>query len=215
MGTLLKKELKERYDLSFYLKKSLVITPLLSRDQIGESSIDLRLSNEFIIVKRRVFPSLNLDVSELELKINMRKYFERVRVDYNSDFILHPQQLILGSTLEFLRIPYDTNCTVIGKSTWGRMGLVVATAINVDPGFRGCITLELINLGEVPIILKPGLLIAQIVLQTSEECGEPYLGQYSSSTGPKSPEFKRPKDWNFWYEKGGDYFITDDEGNGL
>ena len=194
MGTLFQNEIWERINISFSNKKSLIITPLLSKKQIGVSSIDLRLGNDFIIVKKRTFSQLNL---EDDFEKNLPRYFDKIRVDRKSDIVLHPQQLILGSTLEFIKIPCDTNAYVIGRSTWGRMGLVIATAINVDPGFRGCITLELVNTGEVPFLLKPGLEIAQLVLHKSDTEAS-YDGKYSSSTAPGTPKFQKPSDWNFW-----------------
>jgi len=63
-------------------------------------------------------------------------------------------------------LPRDLAAFVVGRSSWGRLGLVVATAIGVHPGYRGIITLELTNLGEVPILLYPGWPIAQVFFQT-------------------------------------------------
>lgn len=64
--------------------------------------------------------------------------------------------------MEWLRLPKDLSAYVIGKSSWGRRGLIIATATGVHPGFPGCLTLELTNVGEIPISLKPGIEICQI-----------------------------------------------------
>ncbi len=90
---------------------------------------------------------------------------------------------------------------VIGKSSWGRAGLIVATATKVDPGFKGCITLEIINEGESPIVVYPGLPIAQLVLHNIEPPLEnEYCGNYKFSVGPVFPDFtEKSKNWDFWF----------------
>lgn len=215
MSTILKEELNKRiFETPFFCRKGLVITPILD-DQIGDSSVDVRLGNEFLIIQKRSFSTLDLSSIDDDSKIN--QYYSKIRLDNYSDIILHPGQLILGATLEFIRLPYDCNCYVIGKSTWGRMGLVIATATNVDPGFRGCITLEMINQGEVPIKLRPGVAIAQLVLHKSkEEVVKSYSGSYTSTTGPEIPKFaKKRKQWEFWFKQKKEYFCMDDDGNNI
>jgi dCTP deaminase len=73
--------------------------------------------------------------------------------------------------------------SVTSRSKWGRAGLVIATATAVHPGFNGTVTLELINLGEIPLVLYPGLRVAQLVF-TKCDGGEPYSGQFSGQTDP-------------------------------
>ena len=78
------------------------------------------------------------------------------------------------------------------------MGLIIATATKVDPGFRGCITLEIINEGEVPLILYPGVPIAQLVFH--EAAGpSSYRGNYRCPVGPEFPKLSPPNAlWDFW-----------------
>ncbi len=98
-------------------------------------------------------------------------------------------------------MPIGLMCHVVGKSTWGRMGLIIATATKVDPGFRGCVTLEIINEGEIPIILYPGLPIGQIVLHRIKG-KDTYDGPYACATGPQFPSIMRKsKNWEFWYSE--------------
>ena len=78
-------------------------------------------------------------------------------------YLIHPGDLILGATLEFVALPSDVMAFVEGKSRWGRLGLIVATASQVAPGFHGVIVLELVNAGTVPLELVPGTPIAQFV----------------------------------------------------
>jgi dCTP deaminase len=80
--------------------------------------------------------------------------------------------------------------------------LVIATATKVDPGFRGCITLELVNQGEVPIKLYPGVLIAQLVFHHTTSKSK-YKGDYNIAIGPEFPKLgKSTPDWTFWYPQG-------------
>ena len=184
---MLEKEIKRRLDLPLTSNKSLIITPLLSNKQISDSAIDLRLGNEFILFKKRSFPVLN--VFNEKLRMESLKYFEIVKIDYDSEIVLHPNQLVLGSTFEYIKLPCDVISYVIGKSTWGRMGLITATAIKVDPGFRGVITLELVNIGEVPLILKPKMKIVQITFHKTDNEVNQYSGKYMFPTGPGIPNF--------------------------
>ena len=168
----------------------LIITPVLDFDeQIKDTAIDVRLGNEFIITQKIAF--LGLDPTKKEEIIrNIGKYQKRVFVKFHDPFILHPNQLVLGSTLEYISLPSDLCSYVIGRSSWGRLGLLIATATFVNPGFKGCLTLELENIGEVPLVLYPGVRIAQLILHTVEGTCE-YKSRY---TYPVGPEFSRVYD---------------------
>lgn len=97
-----------------------------------------------------------------------------VYVPFGDSFFLHPGSFVLAVTLEWLRLPPDLAGIVTGKSKWGRIGLNVATATLVHPHFVGCLTLELANIGEHPITLKPGAAICQLSLhQLSTPAFEP------------------------------------------
>ncbi|MCB2212771.1 dCTP deaminase [bacterium] len=203
MSTSSKNDIMIRLKEPVWSKKSLVVEPLLDMDdQLGPSSVDLRLGYEFIVFRRSMFDTL--DLKDIVEDGEYSKYYHRVRLGNNEDLVLHPRQLILGSTFEFVKIPNDTNASVLSKSTWGRMGLLIATATNVDPGFRGCITLELVNMGEVPIKLRPGLRIAQLLLHTLSESEDViYSGKYISPVGPEFPKFSKMQyknDWKYFYK---------------
>jgi dCTP deaminase len=183
------------------IKDRLIITPLFDPDElIDPVSIDVRLGNEFIIMKKESFAALDIRKKE-ELSAGIERYQESVRLNFHEEFVLHPNQLIIGSTLEYICLPPRLMCYVVGKSTWGRMGLIIATATKVDPGFKGCITLEMINQGEVPVILYPGIPIAQLVFH--ETTGEAkYEGGYNCATGPQFPDFsKNIEVWKYWFPK--------------
>lgn len=175
------------------IEKRLFITPILEETQITESSIDVRLGNDFIATKKGsvtcVDPSedYNLSIFQTTHRVNLRE-----------KFILHPKELVLASTLEYVRLPLSVSGYVTSRSSWGRSGLVIATATIIHPGFKGVITLELINLGEVPIVLYPGLAVAQLVLHDCKDA-EPYKGQFAKATTTMGSKISTKKDINkFW-----------------
>ena len=89
-------------------------------------------------------------------------HYRKEYVPLGGSLIIHPHQFILAATLEYIRLPPDLMSYVIGRSTWGRLGLIVATAVGIQPGFAGTLTLELRNLGETPLTLYPGQAIGQL-----------------------------------------------------
>lgn len=180
--------------------KKLVITPILSKEETFDNvSLNVRLSNQFIIMKKQSFPSFDIK----NHPHNIEECHKKIKINYQESFILHPGELVLGSTLEYFSIPKNLMGYVIGKSSWGRAGLIIATATKVDPGFKGCITLEIINEGTAPIVVYPGLPIAQLVLHTIDNAVDnEYTGNYKFSVGPVFPNFtEKTAKWNFWFPK--------------
>lgn len=180
--------------------KKLVITPILSKEETFDNvSLNVRLSNQFIIMKKQSFPSFDIK----KHPNNIEECHKKIKINYHESFILHPGELVLGSTLEYFSIPKDLMGYVIGKSSWGRAGLIIATATKVDPGFKGCITLEIINEGTAPIVVYPGLPIAQLVLHNINTTVEnEYTGNYKFSVGPVFPDFtEKTVKWDFWFPK--------------
>lgn len=163
----------------------LVISPLLERSQIGRGAIDLRLGTEFLLLRRTQNPGLDpgknrqVDVDEMQ---------ERLVVPFGDEFWLHPRHFVLAATLEYLRLPDDMAAYVVGRSSWGRLGLIVATAVFVHPGFRGCLTLELVNDGDSPIRLSPGVRIAQLAIHRSEGAATPDRQQPEKYLAPVRPQ---------------------------
>jgi dCTP deaminase len=169
------------------LDKRLVVTPLLELSQIRESSIDLRLGTEFLLLRRTLRSGVNLEDADLQARID--NLYEKIAVPLGEGLWLHPQQFVLGATFEFVRIPPTLGAYVLGRSSWGRLGLLVATAILVGPGFAGSLTLELVNAGDSPIKLYPGLKIAQLAVHslpgmTTHVYAQPEA-TYRSPTGPQ------------------------------
>ena len=97
-------------------RDGLIITPL-SAEQIGPSSVDLHLGNEFIIFRRVSIKSIDV-LDSKELVKNVHKYQEKVRINKNDEFILHTGQLVLGSTQEYVALPNNLSAIICGRSTW-------------------------------------------------------------------------------------------------
>jgi dCTP deaminase len=179
--------------------RRLVVTPILSlRQQIQPTSIDLRLGTEFALIRSALFESLNVLESE-KAKAMVARYMEKVHVQPDEEFVLHPGEFALGSTLEYFMLPSDLAGRLDGKSTWGRVGLQIhSTAGFVDPGFEGALTFELQNVGRVPIPLFPGMRVAQICFFKCGESSIPYSkkgdGLYGGSPGLLSTQFFRLPD---------------------
>lgn len=178
------------------LEERLIITPLLDPDQVGDTSVDLRLAFEFVVMKRANIPVVApLDAEKA--RTESLKWQELLLVPRRGRLILHPGELILGTSLEYLNLPRNLAGYVTSRSSWGRMGLVIATALAVAPGYKGVVTLELTNVGNAPLELSPGVRIAQILLHRSEGPVE-YKGRYQCSTGPELGKIHFDADLQFW-----------------
>lgn len=110
---------------------------------------------------------------------------ETFNLDEKSMYVLQPGEFILGSTVEYVTIPHDLVARVEGRSSVGRLGVMVhVTAGYIDPGFKGNITLELFNCSDKPFQLCFGDYLCQIVFETlSCPCRYPYDGKYQGDVG--------------------------------
>jgi dCTP deaminase len=123
-----------------------------------------------------------------EVRDRQQKH-QRFDLPFGSSFLLHPGSLILVPTLEWVCIPDDLQGVVTARSSWAREGLNIATATIINPGYRGIITLELANFGEIPIRLYPGLRLAQLALYELEgavDGGAAGVGQFDMSFEPSA-----------------------------
>ena len=175
------RDLRARLD-----KGDFVVDPLDDPElQIQPSSIDLRLSSTFVIYQLPHVPCI--DAREPS---TVDQYTEAVEIAQGDAFVLQPGEFALGSTYERVEIPPDLVARVEGRSSIGRLAVVVhATAGFIDPGFRGRITLELSNLGRCAVKLYPGMRISQIVLHTMTSPAERPYGEargskYQGQEGP-------------------------------
>ncbi|WP_100484308.1 dCTP deaminase [Mycobacteroides abscessus] len=164
------------------------ITPMLP-GALGPASVDLRLSNQFIVFEQ----TSNASFNALEMLQDPRSMQSRVEKHWGDEFYLHPGQMVLASTLEYIMLPSDLCAQVITRSSYGRLGLLSATAVQVHPGFRGCLTLELVNLGKMPLAITPGERVAQLMFFGVSSPHTPTAETTRKYECPTGPEFSKIK----------------------
>lgn len=159
--------------------------------QIQPASVDMRLGQEFLEFDQAGVPCIHpQDGSEVE------EYVREVMIDEEEEYVLHPGDFVLGTTKETATIPADLIGHVQGRSSLGRLAIVVhATAGVVDPGYSGQITLELSNLGPAPVALTPGMRICQLMLTSLKTPAERPYGEergskYQNQDGPQASKIQ-------------------------
>lgn len=137
------------------------IEPLLDEKQIGEVTVDLRLGYDFLvsIVTRRPYIGIARDDDRFRA---ISTYFQPTRRELGERFILYPDQVVLATTLEYVALPSDCYADVFTRSSYTRLGVALSTM--VQPGFRGCFSVELFNHGNNPIELVVGAKMFQMRL---------------------------------------------------
>lgn len=178
-------------------EKRLVVAPLLEPDEQlrdDQASVDIRLGSQFVLTQASAYGELDEypELDEFSAKDesaslpNLRRLYQELYVPIGDSLVVHPHQFVLATSIEYLRLPGNLMAFVVGRSTWGRLGLVVATAIGVHPLFAGTLTLEIRNFGETPLRLYPGERIAQLFFQwvdvDPEQASKP--GRYVASVNP-------------------------------
>lgn len=169
----------------------LILDPL-EPQQVQPASVDVRLGDEFLVFRNHTCEVIDPFDKPADL-------MESVTVSDGGAFILHPGEFVLGTTLEQIGLPDDIVARVEGKSSLGRLGLLIhATAGFVDPGWkRGQITLELSNVATLPIKLWPGMKIGQLsfhMLDAPAErpYGHPELNsKYVGQSGPVASQYQQ------------------------
>lgn len=138
---------------------------------VQPSSVDLRLDRRFLVFR-------NTRRAYLDVKQPADDLMERVEPGEGEPIVLHPSEFVLGSTVEVVTIPDDLVGRLEGRSSVGRLGIVIhSTAGYIDPGFSGQITLEIANLSNLPVLLYPGMRIAQISFSRMTTAAETPYGQ--------------------------------------
>ena len=167
----------------------IVIDPM-GENAVQPSSVDLRIDRHF-----RVFRNHTLGL--IDVKQNLEDLTELVEIREDEAFILHPGEFVLGSTLEKVTVPTDLVARLEGKSSLGRLGLLIhSTAGFVDAGWDGQLTLELSNVATLPITLYAGMKIGQISFQQmTTEADNPYG---SAAIGSKYQHQVGPRPSRYW-----------------
>ncbi|GAB2559533.1 dCTP deaminase [Gracilibacillus alcaliphilus] len=151
----------------------MLITPF-KKLSIQPASVDLRLGKEFVIVDDIFTPFLSVD--------QPAKYQE-IEVTEEGTITIPPQTFMLGTTLEQISLPNDLTAFVEGRSSIGRLGVFIQNAGWIDPGFSGQITLELFNANRVPVQLRVGMRVCQLVIAQVDQITEGYSGKYLFQEG--------------------------------
>jgi dCTP deaminase len=154
------------HEIKALLKEgSLVIEPIEDPDkQIRPAGVDLRLGNEFRFFKVSGIPYI-------DIRNKPQNYTELVKIGDNESLVIHPGEFVLGSIKEYIRMPSNLMGSVDGRSSLGRLGIVIhATSSSINPGWEGRFVLEITNIGKMPVALYPGHRVAKLTLHklTSE-----------------------------------------------
>lgn len=140
-------------------KKELIIRPLLELSQISSVSVDFRLGCDFMASIQGRDPFIDASIRE-GLKGNINNFFQETRRQLGDTFILHPNQTILTSSLEYFKIPSDLMALATLRSSYARLGLNILSRI--EPGYSGCINVELTNPSKNAIRLTVGACMFQL-----------------------------------------------------
>lgn len=190
MGVLDKRKLRSLLSKPGYEIDSLVISPLLdAEEQLDKDSIDIRLGNYFIIPKHVRMECVRVGT------IRPEEVLQMVYLPFSEEIKVPAHGSVLGSSFEYIKLPFNVSAQVLTKSSWGRYFLTIATATWVHPGYRGCLTFELLNSSNVPIALKPGTTVGQLIFFDVDIKRPPkrdvVKGKY---IGPIYPEYPKHSD---------------------
>lgn len=179
----------------------LTITPILDNEsQIGESAIDLRLGTKFEVDMRTRKPFFD----PLNDKRPIETFFNDTYRNFGEQFILYPQQLVLSSTFEYVKLPNNLFGIIFTRSSWNRLGLNISSVL--QSGYAGVINLELVNNSSNPIALYPGLRIVQLVLFSVDGQAESAyyrnsISKYVANSDPGLSSISEDKDLQLLKEK--------------
>lgn len=198
MAYLTKEEIIERI-LRKEINERIIINPLLNPKQLGMNGVDLRLSCDLIIPQKIKINSIDALDQKKSLNKTLKRFAKRIKLNYGESITLHPGDFIIGNTFEYIFLPASILAFLHGRSTWGRLGLIVhATAGVVHPNYQGVLTFELTNLGPIPIQLYPLMRIAQLIFfEADTERDKIQESQYSKNIVCRMPRLEKDYDRDF------------------
>lgn len=181
-GVLTDVEIHERLERKTEHPSSLIITPCPQK--IDRDSIDLRLGSYFFVPRSHRSPCFVPGLTSPD-----HLYSEQY-VPMGSYLVLPAHHTVLGSTFEYIKLPSDVSGEILNKSSWARTFVTIETAPWIHPLYRGCLTLEIANVSNTPVILYPGVRIAQLVLlKTMFDPAEDEIDKVEGTyVGPVRPE---------------------------
>lgn len=169
---------------------SIIVEPIDDLDKrLQPASLDVRLGTQFLVPRRH-------RLEYIDPKVDSTGLWDTRDVEDGGYFVLHPGEFVLATTVEHVQLPSNIASRVEGKSSVGRLGVLVhSTAGFIDPGFVGQVTLEIFSVSSLPTRLYPGMPIAQLAFfQLDAHAENPYDGKYSGQTGPQASRYHR--NWN-------------------
>src|SRR5438552_5840462 len=177
------------HDTRAHVKSGRITSDPFDAACVQPSSVDLHVDSQLRVFANSRYPFI-------DVRAEMPDLTELVEVKPDEPFILHPGEFVLGSTLERVVLPDDLVARLEGKSSLGRLGLLIhSTAGYVDPGWNGYLTLELSNVANLPITIYPGMKIGQIYFfRLTTPADEPYgsksrRSKYQGQRGPTASKF--------------------------
>ena len=176
-------------DIRAELETGRIVVDPLGDDAVQPSSVDVRVDSSFRVFANHRYPYIDVRQQQPDLT-------ELVKVVDDEPFILHPGEFVLGSTYERVALPDDLVARLEGKSSLGRLGLLIhSTAGFVDAGWDGWLTLELSNVATLPIAIYPGMKIGQLAFFRLSSAAEvPYgsdtlRSKYKGQRGPTASRY--------------------------
>jgi len=180
--------------LELLKSQELIVHPILDPKQISGGRIDLRLDNVLYFIKRVEKPFYD-PMEYAETQKEPEQYVEEQVKSYGDRIVLHPNDYALAPLFEFVRVPTNVIGRLDGRSSLGRLGVVVhSTAGSVDPGYSGPLVMELMNHGMLPVVLYPLMRIATLTLMALSDHVDEYAGKYGKTTKLFGVESKLHKD---------------------
>ena len=189
MAVLSKNKILERMNKDVDDREGLVITPILDpKSAFDADSVDLRLGCHFLLPKSQQ-PVYSPDED------SSTSLHDPVHVPWGEYLVVPAHQTVLGVTLEFIKMPYDVSGQILTKSSVARTFIVIETAPWIHPLYRGCLTLEIANVSNTPVLLYPGRLIGQLVLLAVDGASKTAREDptYFGPTSPEAPRFDNPE----------------------
>lgn len=151
MAVLSRVSLKLRMRLPVSDPRSFVVTPLVDSDKAyDEDALDLRLGSHFLVPQQPPLPFNEPN------KTSQYSGHQRIHIPLGTSLVVPAHQTVLGSTLEFIKVPCDVAGEILTKSSVARTFVVIETATWIHPNYRGCLTLEIANVSNTPLLLYPG-----------------------------------------------------------
>lgn len=155
--------------LQMIQSRELIIAPLLDTHQIGQITIDLRVGTDFLTSQQGREPFIDATIDQF-INRPIKSFFTETRRHLGEPFLIHPHQTILFSSLEYIKLPKNVFAILSCRSSYSRLGLSVSTI--AQPGYCGCLSIEMIHSGNTPIKILSGTRLIQIRLYRLNQSSE-------------------------------------------